>query len=175
MRIFCKGSHFFYTFAAVRIAILNLMPLKEATEGDFLRIFSGLPQSVEIHWMRLRTHVPKHTSAEHMEALYEYFDELGDVPDGLIVTGAPVEQIAFEQVTYWPELCAIFDWARRRVKSTIFVCWAAQAGLYYHFGVEKYPLLSKKFGIFQQKIRVESPLFAGFGPTMMMPHSPAIM
>ena len=155
----------------MRIAILNLMPLKEVTEGDFLRIFSSLPQPVEIHWMRLRSHVPKHTSAEHMDALYEYFDELKTVPDGLIVTGAPVEHLDFEQVTYWPELCAIFDWARRSVKSTIFVCWAAQAGLYYHFGVPKKPLPSKKFGIFRQKLLVESPLFAGFGATMMMPHS----
>ena len=155
----------------MRIAILNLMPLKEVTERDFLRILSRMPQPVEIHWMRLRSHVPKHTSAEHMDALYEYFDELSEVPDGLIVTGAPVEQLDFEQVTYWPELCAIFDWARRSVKSTIYVCWAAQAGLYHHFGVPKYPLPSKKFGIFRQKLLVESPLFDGFGRELMMPHS----
>ena len=102
----------------MRIAILNLMPLKEVTERDFLRILSRMPQPVEIHWMRLRSHVPKHASQEHMDALYEYFDELETAPDGLIVTGAPVEQIDFEQVTYWPELCAIFDWARTAVKST---------------------------------------------------------
>ena len=199
MRIFCKGSHFFvpltpskvlsfenkkeksffFLYSAhlfvplcpMRIAILNLMPLKEVTERDFLRIFGSMPHLVEIHWMRLRSHVPKHTSAEHMDALYEYFDELSEVPDGLIVTGAPVEQLDFEQVTYWPELCAIFDWARRSVKSTIYVCWAAQAGLYHHFGVPKYPLPSKKFGIFRQKLLVESPLFDGFGRELMMPHS----
>ena len=155
----------------MRIAILNLMPLKEVTECDFLRLFGELSCNVEIHWMRLRSHVPKHASAEHMDALYEYFDELRSVPDGLIVTGAPVELLDFEQVTYWPELCAIFDWARRHVKSTLYICWAAQAGLYYHYGVEKYPLASKKFGIFRQEIVADSPLFAGFGPTMMVPHS----
>ena len=159
------------TFWPMRIAILNLMPLKEVTERDFLRILGSQPHDVEIHWMRLRSHVPKHASAEHMDALYEYFDELEAVPDGLIVTGAPVEQIDFEQVTYWPELCAIFDWVREQVKSTIFVCWAAQAGLFHHYGVAKYPLPSKKFGIFPQKILVESPLFADFGSTMMVPHS----
>lgn len=155
----------------MRIAILNLMPLKEVTERDFLRIFGRMPHPVEIHWMRLRSHVPKHASPEHMDALYEYFDELETAPDGLIVTGAPVEQIDFEQVTYWPELCEIFDWARTAVKSTIFVCWASQAGLYHHYGVPKYPLPSKKFGIFRQKLLVESPLFDGFGRELMMPHS----
>ena len=155
----------------MRIAILNLMPLKEVTERDFLRIMGRMPHPVEIHWMRLRSHVPKHASPEHMDALYEYFDELETAPDGLIVTGAPVEQIDFEQVTYWPELCEIFDWARTTVKSTIFVCWASQAGLYHHYGVPKYPLPSKKFGIFRQKLLVESPLFGCFGRELVMPHS----
>ena len=156
----------------VRVAILNLMPLKEQTEEDYLRLLTAMPEPVEVHWMRLRTHVPKHASPEHMDALYEYPDEVAKVQvDGLIVTGAPVEQLPFEAVTYWPELCSIFDWARQYVRSTLFVCWAAQAALYYHYGIPKYPLTSKMFGIFPQRVLDGERLFKDFGTSFMMPHS----
>ena len=149
------------------------MPLKEVTERDFLRLFSSVGVTVEVIWLRLRTHTPKHTSTEHMDALYTYFDEIeGNQLDGLVITGAPVEQLAFEEVTYWQELTQIFDWARVHTCSTIYICWGAQAGLYYHYGIPKYPLPTKMFGIFQQTILLpHHPLFRGFGKFLMMPHS----
>lgn len=158
----------------VTLAVLNLMPLKEATESDFLRLIGFQQYPVEIHWMRLRTHTPKHASKEHMDAFYKYFDELTVVPDGLIVTGAPVEQLPFEEVTYWPELCGIFNWASQHVKSTIYVCWAAQAALYHFHGIPKYPLPQKLFGIFPQQLSTavrHMALFEDFGQEFMMPHS----
>lgn len=159
----------------VKVAILNLMPLKEQTEEDYLRLLTAVPEPVEVHWMRLRTHVPKHASPEHMDALYEYFDDLAaDTFDGLIVTGAPLEQIPFEEVTYWPELCNIFDWARAHVTSTLYICWASQAALYYFYGIQKYPLPSKMFGIFRQQVvqtASSQELLKDMGREFMMPHS----
>ena len=158
---------------SLKIGILNLMPLKEVTEYDFLRLFSSSVVSVKIIWLRLRTHIPKHTSCEHMEAFYSYIEEIeGNCLDGLIITGAPVEQLNFEAVTYWPELAGIFDWAQTHTISTVYICWGAQAGLYYHYGVPKYPLATKKFGIFTQQIHLPfHPLFEGFGKSLDMPHS----
>lgn len=147
------------------------MPLKEATESDFLRLFADTGVAVEVHWLRLRSHVPKHASQEHMDSMYEYWDALPQVPDGLVVTGAPVEQLEFGEVTYWPELCRIMEWARREVKSVIYVCWAAQAALWHHYGIRKYGLKSKMFGIFPQEVLVGSSLFDGLAPAFMMPHS----
>ena len=157
----------------IRVGILNLMPLKEVTENDFLRLFSGIEREVSIVWLRLRSHTPKHTSSAHMDALYTYIDELSsDALDGLIITGAPVEQLAFEDVSYWPELTQFFDWSRVHVRSTIYICWAAQAGLYHHYGIPKYNLPKKKFGIFNQEIVWSGCyLFKGFGRHFPMPHS----
>lgn len=154
---------------ALRIAILNLMPLKEDTENDFLRLLKG----VEVVWMRLRTHQPRHTSQQHMDALYTYFDELADKRfDGVIITGAPVELLPFEEVTYWQELCRIFDWSRTNARSAIYICWGAQAALYHFYAIQKYPLPSKKFGIFTQDIYTpDNILFKGFADTSPMPHS----
>lgn len=161
------------TVPPLRIALLNLMPLKEATETDFVRVLSTSPLHIELCLMRLDTHKPKHASEEHMKAFYRGFGEMRDERfDGMIITGAPVEQLEFEDVSYWRELTEIFDWTRAHVRSTLYICWAAQAGLYYHYGIRKYPLPRKMFGIFPQSIlkpRLE--LFRGFDDTFCMPHS----
>lgn len=129
----------------LRIALLNIMPIKETTEKDFARVLSYSPLDIELTLMKLRTHTPKHASPEHMERFYTYFDELKDEKfDGFIVTGAPIEHLEFEDVSYWKELSEIFAWADANVKSTLYICWAAQAGLYYHYGVPKHQLPTKK-------------------------------
>lgn len=157
----------------LRVAVLNLMPLKEDTEMDLIRVLSSTQLDVELCFMKLRSHVPHHTSQEHMLKFYRYFDEMRiEHFDGLIVTGAPVEQMDFEQVEYWPELTEIFDWARNNVNSTLYICWAAQAGLYYHYGINKYPLDKKKFGVFQHHVNdPKCALFRGFDDVFSMPHS----
>ncbi len=156
----------------VRIAVLNLMPFKEVTEADFLRLLKGVSTPVEVAWMRLRTHVSKHTSAVYMESRYRYFDELRQERfDGFIVTGAPVELIDFEEVDYWEELRQIFDWAHASVRSTLYICWGAQAGLYHFFGVPKYALPRKVFGVFGQHVLSAAPLLKGFPKEFPMPHS----
>ena len=157
----------------LRIALLNLMPIKETTELDFARVLSYSPLQIELTLMKLRSHTPKHASPEHMQQFYTYFDELKDEKiDGLIVTGAPIEHLDFEDVTYWNELSEIFAWADVNVRSTLYICWAAQAGLYFHYGVPKHTLSKKKFGIFRQVVRnPELPLFRGFDDTFNMPHS----
>lgn len=157
----------------LRIALLNIMPIKETTEMDFARVLSYSPLNIELTLMKLRTHTPKHASPEHMERFYTYFDELKDEKfDGFIVTGAPIEHLEFEDVSYWKELSEIFVWADTNVKSTLYICWAAQAGLYHHYGVQKHLLPTKKFGIFRQKVMNPTlPLFRGFDDTFNMPHS----
>ena len=157
----------------LRIALLNLMPIKENTETDFVRVLSYSQAQIDLRFMKLRSHTPQHTSAEHMEAFYEYFDELREEHiDGLIVTGAPIEHLEFEDVNYWTELSEIFAWADANVRSTLYICWAAQAGLYYHYGVPKHRLPTKKFGIFSQWVMApELPLFRGFDDRFNMPHS----
>ena len=157
----------------LRIALLNLMPIKENTETDFVRVLSYSQAQIDLRFMKLRSHTPQHTSAEHMEAFYEYFDELRkEHIDGLIVTGAPIEHLEFEDVNYWTELSEIFAWADANVRSTLYICWAAQAGLYYHYGVPKHRLPTKKFGIFSQWVMApELPLFRGFDDRFNMPHS----
>ena len=157
----------------LRIAILNLMPTKITTETDLIRLLSASPLSLDVHLMKLRSHTPKNTSPEHMRAFYRFFDEMRDEPlDGFIITGAPVEHLDFEQVNYWPELCDIFSWARTHVGSTLYICWAAQAGLYYHYGIPKYPLREKMFGIFPQTpLLPKLPIFRGFDDIFFMPHS----
>ena len=157
----------------LRIVILNLMPLKITTETDLVRLLSNTPLQIDISFMKLRSHTPKNTPIEHMMMFYRDFAELRrEKFDGMIITGAPVEQMDFEQVSYWDELVGIFDWARTHVTSTLYICWAAQAGLYYHYGVPKYGLEKKMFGIFSQMpVDVRLPIFRGFDDEFMMPHS----
>lgn len=131
----------------LRIVILNLMPLKITTETDLIRVLSNTPLQMEITFMKLKSHTPKNTPIEHMMMFYKDFDELAGMKfDGMIVTGAPVEHLAFEDVTYWPELTQIFTWARSHVTSTMYICWAAQAGLYFHYGIDKH-LLGKRCSV----------------------------
>lgn len=157
----------------LRIAVLNLMPLKETTETDLVRLLSNSPLPLEISFMKLRSHVPRHTPAEHMEKFYRDFEELRKERfDGMIVTGAPVEGMPFEEVDYWDELTAVFDWARRHVASTLYICWAAQAGLYHFYGVRKHPLPKKMFGIFPTvALQPGLPIFRGFDDVFRMPQS----
>lgn len=157
----------------LRIVILNLMPLKITTETDLIRVLSNTPLQMEITFMKLKSHTPKNTPIEHMMMFYKDFDELADMKfDGMIVTGAPVEHLAFEDVTYWPELTQIFTWARSHVTSTMYICWAAQAGLYFHYGIDKHLLERKMFGVFRQYMTDPLlPIFRGFDDYFYMPHS----
>ena len=157
----------------LRIALLNIMPMKETTEADFIRLLSTSDEEIELTLLKLDTHTPKHASPEHMRRYYTSFNEVRNSSfDGLIITGAPIEKIEFEEVTYWPELCGIFEWARENVTSTLYICWAAQAGVYQKFGIQKYLLPSKMFGIFPHTIaKPELPLFEGMGETIYVPHS----
>lgn len=157
----------------LKIVILNLMPIKITTETDLIRILSNTPLQVEITFMKLKSHTPKNTPIEHMMAFYKDFELLRSQHfDGLIITGAPVEQFNFEDVNYWPEMTEIFDWAKTHVTSTLYICWAAFAGMYYHHGIPKFDTDKKVFGIFKQKILKPSyPIFRGFDDEFYMPHS----
>ena len=157
----------------LRIAILNLMPLKITTETDLIRLLSNTPLQLEINFMKLKSHTPKNTPIEHMMMFYRDFEEMKrEKYDGMIITGAPVETLEFEDVTYWQEMTEIFDWARTHVTSTLYICWAAQAGLYYYYGVPKYPLPKKMFGVFaQHPLQPQLPIFRGFDDVFQMPHS----
>ncbi len=157
----------------LRIAILNLMPLKITTETDLIRLLSNTPLQLEINFMKLKSHTPKNTPIEHMMMFYRDFEEMRlEKYDGMIITGAPVETLDFEEVTYWEEMTAIFDWARTHVTSTLYICWAAQAGLYYFHGIPKYPLQKKMFGVFPQiPLEPQLPIFRGFDDVFQMPHS----
>lgn len=157
----------------LRIVILNLMPLKITTETDLVRLLSNTPLQIEISFMKLRSHTPKNTPVEHMKAFYKDFELMREERfDGMIVTGAPVEQMPFEEVSYWPEVSAIFDWARTHVTSTLYICWAAQAGLYRFYGIPKYDLPEKMFGIFEHRVnRPLLPIFRGFDDVFYVPHS----
>lgn len=157
----------------LRIVILNLMPLKITTETDLIRLLSNTPLQMEISFMKLQSHTPKNTPIEHMMMFYRDFSSMRDEKfDGMIITGAPVEQLEYEDVSYWDEIQAIFAWARTHVTSTLYICWAAQAGLYYHYGIPKYPLSKKMFGIFPQRtLDPQLPIFRGFDDRFMMPHS----
>ena len=157
----------------LRIVILNLMPLKITTETDLIRLLSNTPLQLDISFMKLKSHTPKNTPIEHMMMFYRDFESMRNEKfDGMIVTGAPVEQLEFEDVGYWSEITDIFQWARTHVTSTLYICWAAQAGLYFHYGVPKYPLPKKMFGIFPQ-LALDSrlPIFRGFDDVFYMPHS----
>ncbi|MBE6847116.1 MAG: homoserine O-succinyltransferase [Oscillospiraceae bacterium] len=157
----------------LRILILNIMPKKIETETQLLRLLSNTPLQVDISLLRLESHVSKNTAQSHMDAFYTTFSEIRKkYYDGMIITGAPVEQLPFEEVDYWSEICEIMDWSKRHVFSTLHICWGAQAGLYHHFGVPKYPLEQKMFGIFPHKAEVEnSLLLQGFDEVFDVPHS----
>lgn len=157
----------------LRIAIVNLMPKKIETETQLLRLLSNTPIQVDIELIQMASHVTKNTSAEHLTKFYKTFADVKDeLFDGLIITGAPVEQIPFEDVDYWSELCEIMEWSRRHVYSVLHICWGAQAGLYYHYGIPKYDLPQKMFGIFPHKAEVANhPLLRGFDETFNVPHS----
>lgn len=157
----------------LKIVVLNLMPLKLTTETDLIRLLSNSPLQLEVNFLKMKSHSPRNTPVQHMMMFYKDFEELSKTNwDGLIVTGAPVELLPFEQVDYWDELTAIFRWARTHVTSTLYICWAAQAGLYCHYGIPKYALPEKMFGIFRQyPLQPELPIFRGFDDVFSMPQS----
>lgn len=157
----------------LKIVILNLMPLKITTETDMIRLLSNTPLQVELDFLQLESHVSRNTPIEHMMAFYKKFDEISKSNyDGMIITGAPVEHLPFEEVDYWPEMVKILDWARKHVTSTLFICWASQAGLYHYYGVPKYPLSEKMFGVFEHHIHNPlNPIFRGFDDVFFVPHS----
>lgn len=157
----------------LEILVLNLMPTKIATETQLARLLGNTPLQVELELMQTSSHEAKNTSAEHMLKFYTTFDQVRDrYFDGLIITGAPVEHLEFEEVEYWRELCQIMEWSRTHVYSTFHICWAAQAALYYHYGIPKHPLEQKLFGVFPHKVeRRSSMLLRGFDDTFMVPHS----
>lgn len=157
----------------LRVLILNLMPLKITTETDFIRLLSNNPLQVEIEFVRLDTHISKNTPQEHLELFYKGFNEVkNNFYDGMIITGAPVELIEFEAVTYWEEIKTIFDWARTHVTSTLYICWASQAALYHFYDVEKKPMDKKLFGVFKHyAVEKRHPLFRGFDDEFFIPHS----
>lgn len=157
----------------LRIAILNLMPLKITTETDLVRLLSNTPLQLDVHLMKVKAHTSKNTPVEHMQAFYRDFEEMRHEKfDGMIITGAPVEHLDYSEVNYWQEITEIFDWARTHVTSVMYICWAAQAGLFYHYGVPKYPLPKKMFGNFPQTpSNTRLPIFRGFDDVFYMPHS----
>ncbi len=166
-----KASH--QDIRPLKIAILNLMPKKIETETQILRLLSNTPIQVDIEFVQTASHVSKNTPVSHLNRFYTTFDKIKDQRfDGLIITGAPVEQIPFEEVDYWEELSQIMDWSLTNVFSTFHICWGAQAGLYYHFGINKHSLPEKMFGIFPHKIELPyHPLVRGFDEEFFVPHS----
>ena len=157
----------------LEILILNLMPTKIATETQIARLLANTPIQVHMTLLQTASHAATHVSAAHLEAFYKTFDEVkNNRYDGMIITGAPVEKMKFEDVDYWPELCHIFEWAKTNVFSTLYLCWGAQAGIYYHFGVEKHLLPEKMTGVFEHHIlKPSSPLGRGFDDVVYAPHS----
>ena len=157
----------------LKILMLNLMPQKIVTETQIARLIGNTPLQVELELLQTATHKSRHTSEDHMLAFYKTFDEVEHKKyDGMIITGAPVEHLEFEEVEYWDELCRIMEWTKTHVTSTFHICWGAQAGLYYHYGVKKRPLDQKLFGVFEHSLDHKlSMLFRGFDDTFVVPHS----
>ena len=157
----------------LKILLLNLMPKKIETETQFSRLLGNTPLQVELELIHTKSHKSKNVAEEHLLAFYKTFDEIKEnYYDGFIITGAPVEQMEFEEVTYWEELVEIMEWSKTHVHSTLHICWGAQAGLYYHYGIKKYPLEKKLFGVFSHKVDYKrSILFRGFDDVFMIPHS----
>ena len=157
----------------LKILLLNLMPTKIVTETQFARLLGNSPLQVEMELLQTATHKATHVDSAHMLSFYKTFDEIKDMKfDGMVITGAPVELMEFEEVNYWQELCEIMEWSKTHVTSTLHICWGAQAGLYYHYGINKYPLDKKMFGIFPHKADYKnSMLLRGFDDVFMVPHS----
>ena len=157
----------------IRILILNLMPLKEETELQLLRSLSNTPLQVDVSFMMVATHESKNTATSHLNKFYETFDQVkAHKYDGMIITGAPLEQMEFEEVDYWEELKEIMEWTKTNVTSTIYLCWAAQAGLYYHYGLKKKMMDHKVFGLFRHRVKNRRvPLVRGFDDEFLAPHS----
>lgn len=157
----------------LKILLLNLMPNKIETETQLSRLLGNSPLQVDLTLIHTKSHVSKNTSAEHLINFYKTFDDVKNERfDGMIITGAPVEQMEFEDVEYYPELCEIMEWTKSHVHSTFHICWGAQAGLYYHYGIKKYPVENKIFGVFKHKVTYKnSILFRGFDDSFMVPQS----
>ena len=157
----------------LKVIILNIMPKKIETESQLMRLLSNTPLQVDVELLQMASHISRNTSQNHMEAFYKTFEEIRDNRyDGMIITGAPVELLEYEEVDYWDEICSIMEWSKTHVFSTLHICWAAQAGLYYHFGVPKYPLEQKMFGIFPHRAVVNNcQLLRGFDDVFYVPHS----
>lgn len=157
----------------LKVIILNIMPKKIETESQLMRLLSNTPLQVDVELLQMASHVSKNTSSNHMEAFYKTFDEIKNCRyDGMIITGAPVELLEYEEVDYWKEICEIMEWSKTHVFSTIYICWAAQAGLYYHYGIPKYKLDQKMFGIFPHRAEVSNcQLLRGFDDVFYVPHS----
>ncbi len=157
----------------LKILLLNLMPTKIETETQLARLLGNTPLQVELEFLQTATYAATHTSSDHMISFYKTFDQIKDKKfDGMIITGAPVEHMEFEQVAYWNELCEIMEWSKKNVTSTFHICWGAQAGLYYHYGIKKHHMDKKMFGIFKHKVdHKNSILFRGFDDEFMVPHS----
>jgi len=157
----------------LRLLLLNLMPTKIVTETQLLRKLSNSPLQVEVEFLQTSSYESKNTSSEHLDSFYTSFDKVRDLHyDGMIITGAPVENLEFEDVDYWSELCEIMKWTTSNVYSTLHICWGAQAALYYHYGIKKYPLGPKLSGLFKHKaLNLQSPLFRGFDDEFYIPHS----
>ena len=173
-RIFVMGEKraFHQDIRPLKILILNLMPDKQATEVQLLRLIGNTPLQIDIKLMHMESHQSKNTSQEYLAAFYHVFDQIeSEKFDGMIITGAPVEQMPFEEVSYWNELSDIMEWSKIHVTSTFHICWGAQAGLYYHYGVPKYPLPQKMFGVFPHKALAQSDLLRGMDDVFYVPHS----
>ena len=157
----------------LHVGILNLMPVKQDTELQLLRALSNTPLQVDVSFIMVKSHVSQNTSANHLNKFYSTFDDIKDIHlDGLIITGAPLENISFEEVDYWDELCQIMDWAETNVTSTLHICWGAQAGFYHYYGIQKRQLSEKLFGIYEHKVENRKvPLVRGFDDYFLAPHS----
>ena len=157
----------------LKILILNLMPTKITTETQLLRLLGNTPLQIDIELLQMATHKSKNTSPHHLTVFYKTFEQVKDQTfDGMIITGAPVEQLEFEEVDYWDELCAIMEWSKHNVYSTFHICWGAQAGLYYHYGIKKYQLPEKLSGVYDHRVLSPlHPLMRGFDDTFKIPHS----
>lgn len=157
----------------LRIAILNLMPIKITTETDFVRILSNTPLQIEIEFMKIKSHTSKNAPVEHMRTFYHNFNDMKYKKyDGLIITGAPLEQMEYEEVKYWKDLQEVMDWAHSNVTSTLYICWAAFAGLYHFYGIQKHPTPDKVFGVFRHHMSdSQLPIFRGFDDEFYVPHS----
>lgn len=157
----------------LNVLILNLMPTKIVTETQILRKLSNTPLQIHVDLLRTSSYQSQHTDSDHLESFYTTFDQIkGQKYDGMIITGAPVENMEFDQVDYWPELCEIMEWSKTHVHSTLHICWGAQAGLYYHYGIEKRTLPKKLFGVYEHTVlKPSSPLFRGFDDLFYAPNS----